>query len=105
MRLQSLKENLLPVQSEQEVAIPLLQPWPPPVFLDLSAIKPGVSNHLSEGFKGGREISNILYSLFISDPSFHFDGSSTRTLQGEGRREVFSDYADDFTPRSCTSSY
>ena len=38
----------------------------------------------------------LLYSLFISDPSFHFDGSSTRTLQGEGRREVLSEYADEF---------
>ena len=68
MRLQSLKKDLLPVHRELEVAIPLLLPWPPPVLLDLSAIQPGVYNHLPEGFKGGREISDILYSLFISDP-------------------------------------
>merc|ERR1712215_192273 len=29
MRLQSLRRNLLPVQSKQETAIPLLLPWPP----------------------------------------------------------------------------
>ena len=38
----------------------------------------------------------ILYSLFISDPSFHFDGSSTRTLQGEGRRGVLGELDDEF---------
>ena len=72
MRLQTLKKELLPVHRGLEVTIPLLLllSWPPPVLLDLSAIKPGVYNHLPEGFKGGREISDILFSLFISDPSF-----------------------------------
>ena len=56
----------LPVQSEQEVAIPLHQPWPPPVFIILcSAVKPGVYSPLSEGFQGGREISNTLLSLYF----------------------------------------
>ena len=90
MRLQTLKKELLPVQRGQEVTIPLLLllPWPPPVLLDFSAVKPGVYNYLSEGFKGGREIRDTLYFLFISDPSFRFDGSSPRTLQGEGRIDV-----------------
>ena len=42
-----------------------LQPWPPPVLLVLSAVKPGVYNPLSEGFKGEREISNTLLSLYF----------------------------------------
>ena len=41
-----------------------LQPWPPPVLLVLSAVKPGVYNPLSEGFKGEREISNT-YTLSL----------------------------------------
>merc|ERR1711888_490424 len=41
------------------------QPWPPPVTLVLSAIKPGVYIPLSEGFQGGREISNTLLSLYF----------------------------------------
>ena len=48
------------------------QPWPPPVFLVLwSAIKPGVYCHLSEGFKGGREISST-YTLSLFQIC-HFD--------------------------------
>ena len=58
-----------------------LQPWPPPISTNpgcpglSSAVKPVVYSPLPEGFKGGREISNTAYSLFISDPSFHFGGS------------------------------
>ena len=81
MRLQTLKKELLPVQSEQEVAIPLLQPWPPPVFM--SAVKPGVYDTLPEGFKGEGEISNT-YTL----PLFqirHFILTDHRLALSRGR--------------------
>ena len=42
-----------------------LQPWPPPVLLVLSAVKPGVYNPLSEGFEGEGEISNTILSLYF----------------------------------------
>ena len=83
MRLQTLKRNLIPVQSEQEVAIPLLQPWLPPVLLVLSAVKPGVYNTLPEGFKGEGEISNT-YTL----PLFqirHFVLTDLRLALSRGR--------------------
>ena len=81
MRLQTLKRNPIPVQSEQEVAIPLLQPWPPPVFM--SAVKPGVYDTLPEGFKGEGEISNT-YTL----PLFqirHFILTDHRLALSRGR--------------------
>ena len=81
MRLQTLKKELLHVQSEQEVAIPLLQPWPPPVFM--SAAKPGVYDTLPEGFKGEGEISNT-YTL----PLFqirHFVLTDPRLALSRGR--------------------
>ena len=86
MRLQSLRRNLLPVQSKQEVAIPLLLPWPPPVLLDLSAIQPGVYNHLPEGFKGGREISDIYTLPLFQIRHFILTGLVSHSPQGEGRR-------------------
>ena len=81
MRLQTLKRNPIHVQSEQEVAIPLLQPWPPPVFM--SAAKPGVYDTLPEGFKGEGEISNT-YTL----PLFqirHFVLTDRRLALSRGR--------------------
>ena len=85
-RLQALKKELLPVQREQEVAIPLLLPWPPPVLLDFSAIKPGVYYHLPEGFKGGREIRDIYTPSLFQIRHFILTGLVSHSPQGEERR-------------------
>ena len=55
----------VPPPAPIRLAYVLLQPWPPPVLLVLSAVKPGVYKPLSEGFKGEREISNTLLSLYF----------------------------------------
>ena len=86
MRLQALQRNLLPVQSEQEVAIPLLQPWPPPVFLiPCSAVKPGVYSPLSAGFKGGREINDIYTLPLFQIRHFILTDLVSHSPQGEER--------------------
>ena len=81
-----LHEAVIPVPPPalSKLACVTIQPWPPPVPRSTpsptnpgisgiySAIKPGVSYPLSEGFKGGREISDIdiLYLYFRSVISF-----------------------------------
>ena len=78
---QKYRVALPPLQHPDRQAYVALQPWPPPIPTDpgcyglSSAVKPVVYSPLPEGFKGGREISDTDDSLFISDPSFHFDGS------------------------------
>ena len=38
----------------------------------------------------------LISYLFISDPSFHFDGSSLALSRGRGRERVFGEFDDEF---------
>ena len=81
-----------------------LQPWPPPVLLVLSAVKPGVYNPLSEGFKGGREISDI-YTLPLFQIHHFILTDLVSHSQGGGEEEGYLvNTVTIFIPRSSTSS-
>ena len=80
------------------LAYVFLQPWPPPVLLVLSAVKPGVYNPLSEGFKGEGEISNTYTLPLFQIRHFILTDLRLALSRGRGGERVFGEYGDDFYP-------
>ena len=77
----------------------------PGIHDSLSAVKPGTYSPLSEGSKGGREISST-YTLFLFQIR-HFILTDLRLAlsRGRGGERYLVNLMTIFTPRSCTSSY